>query len=291
MAGAIQPDFQIVAGRGAAHFLSEERFYLAAGMSGMIGDFQQRKRLRKIAFHELDDRENLGVLHTEARAQRKALAIVSAADPVGQCLFANAVDEVLAEILADQVQHHVQRSRAARAGIDVAVDFVEIGIDLGLRECLGKAGQVFPVDRAALAVEQAGLCQHMGAGAQTADSDAAVVNLAQPGGNRLVVEFFHIDAGTDDCHVRPTLAGEMAALVGERGVHLDADAGRGRDLLTVNRSQPPDIGGVAQHAIGDAQRFDGRGKRKHGEVWYEEEDDGTLLCMGLVHDRCSHGEV
>ena len=178
----------------------------------------------RLAFHELDDREHLGVLDAEARAQRQALAVGRAADAVGQHLLADAVDEIVVEIVADQLQHHVERRGAAGAGVDVLVDLEEIGKDVGLREGLGEARQVLPVDGAALVGQEAGGRQHMGAGAQAADGDAAIVFLAQPGEGRAVVVLLDIDAAAHDDHGGPVRAGQLAALVLQRGVDGAFDA-------------------------------------------------------------------
>lgn len=41
VAGAVEADFEVVAGGGAAHFLSEEALDLAARKAGVVGDFEQ----------------------------------------------------------------------------------------------------------------------------------------------------------------------------------------------------------------------------------------------------------
>ena len=69
----------------------------------------------------------------------------------------------------DPVQHQVERRGAARAGEAVAVDLEQVGGHLDLGELLDEAGQVLPVDGAAMAVEQAGARQHMRAGAERPD--------------------------------------------------------------------------------------------------------------------------
>lgn len=74
VAGPVEADFEIVAGRRAAHFLSEEAFDLAAREAGVVGDFQERQRFCEIGFHQLDDLQHLGILHAEASAQRQTLA-------------------------------------------------------------------------------------------------------------------------------------------------------------------------------------------------------------------------
>ena len=71
MAGTVEADFQIVAGRGAAHLGAEQPLDLAARQVDMVGDLDQRQRLGEIAFHQLDDGQHLGVLHAKAGAQRQ----------------------------------------------------------------------------------------------------------------------------------------------------------------------------------------------------------------------------
>ncbi len=64
----------------------------------------------------------------------------------------------------DQRQHHVGRRRAAGAGEAVAVDLEQVGPDLEPVMLGGEARLVLPVDRRPVAVEEAGLGQHVGAG-------------------------------------------------------------------------------------------------------------------------------
>ena len=73
------------------------------------------------------------------------------ADTIGQRHFADAVDQCVVVVLADQAQHHVERRGAACAGMHQTIDFIEIGKDICLGEGFGEAGQVFPVDGATLA--------------------------------------------------------------------------------------------------------------------------------------------
>ena len=183
--------------------------------------------------------------------QRQALAVGRAAHAVGQHLLADAVDELVVEIVADQLQHHVERGGAAGAGVDVLVDLEEIGEDIGLREGLGEARQVLPMDGAALVGQQAGRGQHMRAGAQPADGDAAIILLAQPGKGRVVVVVLDVDAAADDDHRRPVRPGHLAPLVLERGVDRAFDAVGGLHRLAVDAGQPPAVGFVAEHAVGE----------------------------------------
>ncbi|MNT47356.1 hypothetical protein D3C72_1840640 [compost metagenome] len=80
------------------------------------------------------------------------------------------------------------------------------------------------MDRAALAVQQASLCEDMGGGTEAADGDAAIIGFAQPGIDGLVDVLIHIDAGTDDRHFRAVFAADITPLVGKTGIGLKTDA-------------------------------------------------------------------
>ena len=95
------------------------------------------------------------MVHAQAHAQRHPLAVVGAADAIDDALLGNLGRELVAMRQGDPVQHQVQRGRPAGAGEAVAVDLVEIGGDRNVRERLDEARQVLPVDRAAVAIEQA----------------------------------------------------------------------------------------------------------------------------------------
>ena len=104
------------------------------------------------------------------------------------------------------------------------VDLEQIGEDVRLRKSLGEARQVLPVNGAALVGEKARRGEHMGAGAQASDGDAAIVLFTQPGVGGLVGVTFDVDAGADDHHRRPLVTGHFPALVLQRRVdrHFDA---------------------------------------------------------------------
>src|SRR3546814_10911415 len=55
---------------------------------------------------------------------------------------------------------------AAGAGEAVAVDLVQVGRHLDVREILGESAEVLPVDRAASPLQQSGARQQVAAGAQ-----------------------------------------------------------------------------------------------------------------------------
>jgi hypothetical protein len=197
--------------------------------------------------------------------------------------LADAVDGVVVEIVADDLQHHVERGGAAGAGKDIAVDLEQVGEDIDLREGFLEAGQVFPVDGAALVLKQAGGAERMGAGAQAADLDAAIVFLAQPCGKRLRLVALDVEAAADEYDRRPAFAEHQLALIVNGGVDADFDAAGRGDRLAGLAGQTPFIGFVAKHAVGCAQRFDGRGKRDHREFGHEVENDRFLGCRCVCH--------
>ena len=81
--------------------------------------------------------------------------------------------DVLAVLMGNQGQKHIERRSTAGTGEAVAIDFEQSAGRLDVREFFAKAGQVLPVESAAVAIEDAGLGQNMGAGADRADVNAA----------------------------------------------------------------------------------------------------------------------
>ena len=83
-------------------------------------------------------------------------------------------------LAGDHGQHHVERRRAASTGKTVPVDFKQAARGIDFREGFREARQVFPVDGAAIAIENAGLRQQMRPGADGAYVIAPPRRLAQP---------------------------------------------------------------------------------------------------------------
>src|SRR5262249_19069634 len=68
------------------------------------------------------------------------------------------------------------------------------------------------------------------------------------------------------------------------GCQLDAIAGA--DRRTIRRIEVPAIELAASHAIGEAQRLNGRRKGDHGEIGYQQKSD---LLRQLRRQRPEHG--
>ena len=116
--------------------------------------------------------------------QRHALMLAVMADRRMRRCFGDVRGKIGAMLAGDERQHHVERRSAARRTETVAVDLEQTAGRLDFREGLREAGEVLPMDRALIAVEQPGFGQNMGAGAHRADIMAAPVGLAQPGERR-----------------------------------------------------------------------------------------------------------
>ena len=113
----------------------------------------------------LDDGEQLGVAHAETGRQRHALVVVVVADALVHELVGHGGGQLVPVLPGDDVEHQVDRRRAAGAGEAVSVDLEQLVGHLDVREILHEPGQILPVDGAAVAVKQPGAGQDMAAGA------------------------------------------------------------------------------------------------------------------------------
>ena len=116
-----------------------------------------------------------------------ALVVVRLPDAIHQALLGDLAHQLLAVSGADQMQHQVERRRAAGAGQPVAIDLEQISGDLDRGKLLDEAGQVLPMDRALVAVQQSRPREQVGGGAHRADGGAGAVGAAQPGEQLAVV--------------------------------------------------------------------------------------------------------
>ena len=104
--------------------------------------------------------------HAHLRPQRHVLAVVAVADAVHDELLTHQPGQARPQLALDEVQHQFQRGNAARTGVAVAVDGVELVRDEHPRKLFPQRRQVFPVDGGTVAVQQTGLGQGVAAGAQ-----------------------------------------------------------------------------------------------------------------------------
>ena len=74
------------------------------------------------------------MVDAEAHPVGHALVVVRLADAIEQALLGDLDRELLAMVARDQMEHQIERRRAARAGQPVAVDLEQIGADVDLGE-------------------------------------------------------------------------------------------------------------------------------------------------------------
>jgi hypothetical protein len=108
------------------------------------------------------------VAHADARGDRQPLRVLVGADRGVDQLIGDEVGQVLAMVVGDDLEHQVDRRRAARGGDPVAVDHEDRLRQGHVLEFLGETVLVLPVDRRALAVQQPRLGQRVARRAEPA---------------------------------------------------------------------------------------------------------------------------
>ena len=198
LARPLEPEAQIVAGGRAVHELAEQPLDIAARLAELGREGQQVERLLDVLLHQLDGGRQFLPVDAGIGLDRHVLAHRSLADLVVEQLFGDGYRQLLAMGGRDPVEHHVHRGGAAGTGEAVAVDLEQFAGRLDLREGFGEARQIFPVDRAAVAVEQPGAGKDVAGGADRAQVDALRRPAAQPRQDAPVVVPVPIDAAAHD---------------------------------------------------------------------------------------------
>ncbi len=107
----------------------------------------------------------------------------------------------LAVPLGDHRQHHVDRRPTPRAGEAVAVDLEQFISHFKLGELLAQRLLVLPMHRAAMLIEQSGLCQNMRTRADRSERHAIKGQSPQLGDQPAKLLLLHIKPGADH-HMR-----------------------------------------------------------------------------------------
>jgi len=98
----------------------------------------------------------------------------------------------------DFLQHHIQACNATSTGKTVPVNFKQFRPHVQVWIFFRKTVQVFPVDGAAIAVQQARMGQYMGPGTDCANMAAFARPTAKPAKDRIVLVNMRINARTQD---------------------------------------------------------------------------------------------
>ncbi len=180
MSGACQPEVHVVFQRRTADMALEQALQVPRRNPGGLGKLRRRNRVFEPLFHQPDDSAQPGVAQGHSARQRGAGGFLYLPD--------RGIDQLLGDLagkrwpmhVLDETQHQVDGRSAACGRVAVPVDDIGGMAEDDLRELLGKAGFVLPVDGGALAVEQARLRQRIGCGAQAPYGYAMHRLAAQP---------------------------------------------------------------------------------------------------------------
>ncbi len=204
--------------------------------------------------------------------------IVAITDALVNELLGDRRGQLMAVLKRDHVQHHVDRRGAAGTGEAVAVDLEQLRGHLDVGKILSEAGNVLPMDGAAVAVEQPGAGQDMAARAKRADIGTLAVEAPQSCEQEAILMEMALDPAAQD-------RGAIARRLLDIAMGMQHDAVAGGDRFALAGEQPPAIKILARRAIGQPQRLDRRGKSDHGEIRYQDEGDplGQFRGSGAEH--------
>ena len=186
--------------------------------------------------------------------QWDALLVVGLPDALVDELIRHAGAHVRAALGANQVQHHVDRRRAAGTRVTPAIDREYAPAHRDPGKLVRQRGQVFPVDAAAIAVEQAGGGKQLAPRADGAERDPLLVDRLEPADDRLVVVALDPPPAADDDDIEIA----QGVLVRKTAVGGDLQAAAGPYRAPVRRDRPPVITVLATDPVGHSQGFDCR---------------------------------
>ena len=152
------------------HIIQNLRNLLNEKVDFVVGD--RRVIAMQVEEQLKDRRQELEVADAEPVAQSHTLRLAGCADALVDELIGHRDRQRAAVIGGDQAEHQVHGRRAARTGHPVAVDLVDLGGGVDAGEILADAGQILPMDGAAVALEQPRARQDVAAGGQRAQAAA-----------------------------------------------------------------------------------------------------------------------
>ena len=126
---------------------------------------------------------------------------------------------------SNEVQHEVERRRAARAGVAILVDREQLIAETHARELFAQRREILPMDRRLEIIEESGACERVAAGAQRAERHSPVGEPAQQRQKRRGHGITHIDAAAHEQNI------DDAELIERRGRReLQARCSRARGI-------------------------------------------------------------
>ena len=92
--------------------------------------------------------------------------LAAMADALEHELLGHLLRDGAAMLLLDQIDHEIERRRAARAGVAIAIDGEYLGANLDQRKFFAQRVHVFPMNGRLVAIEQTRPREHVATGAQ-----------------------------------------------------------------------------------------------------------------------------
>lgn len=277
LAGAFEAQAHVVAAGRHREMAQEQALDLAHGQARPLRQLNRRQGLVEMVGHGFHDAAQLVGLGGQVALGAHALAVGGRADALVLELVGHQIGEVGTVIGADDLQHQVDRGRAARAGVALAVDLEHVAGALDLGEFFLKAGAVLPVDGAAEPVELAGFGQDVRADRKAAERRTLAAQRAQGGERLALAGEFEREACANEQDIH-------GAKVGHGIIDLERQAVRRRHRIAIDGHGGPGIAVVAEQAIGRAHRIDGGREAEHREFVDEQEGE-----VAGGRERFGHG--
>jgi hypothetical protein len=255
LARASQPHLEVVVLRHTVQVPLEQALDLPARQPRRLRDLLQGQRLLDVLLHELRDPDQAPMRHTHLRTQGNVLAIRVLADSIDDELLRDQLRDLRTQLHLDEVQHEIERRRAAGAGEAVAVDGEQLIADPHPRELLAQRRKILPMYGGAEIVEQARPRQRIAAGTEGAQRHPSVGQPAQRREQRRRYRFANVDAAADEEDVdraqfiQSIRRGQSESATGIRGPPVHANEG-------------PFVDFIADQSIGHSQRLERVG---HGD--------------------------
>ena len=175
---------------------------------------------------------------------------------------------MISEVIADELEHHIQRCSCAGTCTDITIHFKKDGTDLGVGKRLGKTRKIFPVHCAPSPGKQSGGSKDMRAGADTTHHYTVAMFLTQPHKDGFLFEFL-----TFTPEQTRTIDGRSSPDKKRRSSCSDEFTPHSTPFeaiiqLSIHRGYTPSVSLIAQHSIGKTEWFNRRRKRNHRKIWY-----------------------
>ena len=261
-----QPDVAVIFGGGHAGVMAEQAMELAPGQARAGRQPVDAERRVEISLHGGDGGGQLLRAMQHRHAMGPGLLVHGGADAVDLQLLGDLDGEAGAMGLRDDMEEEIEGGRGAGAAVAVAIDDIEVVLQVDMRKIAGEGIGVLPMDRAGIAVEQPGPGQHIGAGGHGPQADPMPGEIAQPFEDRGMLEALRIEAAADEeeirhqRHIRGAVDIQQQPIARLRGLALD---GIGLPLVELLARQP----------VGVAHDIDGGDDPEQGEARQQQQSD------------------